>query len=110
MQTEIIELTKLAPRKRHPFGEFLVSERVLDRAQLFRALQLQDRLPAARLGWCAVALGYAPRSTIEQLYARFAARFANGACPPPDDFEQLETESFEREETDISIEVEYPVL
>jgi hypothetical protein len=54
------------------FGEFLVLEHVLDRFQLFRALQLQDRLPGVRLGECAAALGYAPISAIERLYERFA--------------------------------------
>lgn len=54
------------------FGEFLVEQQVLDRFQLFRALQMQDRLPGVRLGECAAALGYAPISAIERLYERFA--------------------------------------
>ena len=54
------------------FGEFLVSHNRLDRYQLFRALQMQDRLPGVRLGECAAALGYAPISAIERLYERFA--------------------------------------
>jgi len=53
------------------FGEFLIEELVLDRFQLFRALQMQDRLPGVRLGECAAALGYAPISRIEKLYAAF---------------------------------------
>lgn len=53
------------------FGEFLVEAGVLDRFQLFRALQMQDRLPGVRLGECAAALGYAPISAIERLYERF---------------------------------------
>ncbi|HEY0254866.1 MAG TPA: hypothetical protein VGC41_25245 [Kofleriaceae bacterium] len=53
------------------FGEYLVEEQVLDRYQLFRALQMQDRLPGVRLGECAAALGYAPISAIEKIYARF---------------------------------------
>src|SRR5579862_2833941 len=53
------------------FGEYLVEEQVLDRFQLFRALQMQDRLPGVRLGECAAALGYAPISRIEKLYAAF---------------------------------------
>jgi hypothetical protein len=72
MQTEIIELTKLAEPKRAAFGEFLVTARVLDRFQLFRALQMQDRVPTARLGQCAVALGYAARAQIEHLHSAFA--------------------------------------
>ena len=54
------------------FGEFLVEQQVLDRFQLFRALQMQDRLPGVRLGECAAALGYAPINAIERLYERFA--------------------------------------
>ena len=53
------------------FGEFLVDQGVLDRFQLFRALQMQDRLPGVRLGECAAALGYAPISAIERLHERF---------------------------------------
>jgi len=53
------------------FGEFLVEEQVLDRFQLFRALQMQDRLPGVRLGECAAALGYAPINAIEKIYSRF---------------------------------------
>jgi hypothetical protein len=54
------------------FGEFLVDQGFLDRFQLFRALQMQDRLPGVRLGECAAALGYAPINAIERLYERFA--------------------------------------
>lgn len=54
------------------FGEYLVGEGVVDRYQLFRALQMQDRLPGVRLGECAAALGYAPIGKIEKLYAQFA--------------------------------------
>ena len=53
------------------FGEYLVEEQVLDRFQLFRALQMQDRLPGVRLGECAAALGYAPIDAIEKIYSRF---------------------------------------
>ena len=53
------------------FGEYLVEEQVLDRFQLFRALQMQDRLPGVRLGECAAALGYAPIAAIEKIYSRF---------------------------------------
>jgi len=72
MQTEVIELTHLARVTRARFGEFLVKHAVLDRFQLLRALQLQDRLPGTLLGTCAVALGFAPRERIEQLYESFA--------------------------------------
>jgi hypothetical protein len=53
------------------FGEFLVEQKVLDRYQLFRALQMQDRLPGVKLGECAAALGYAPIQAIEKWYAQF---------------------------------------
>ena len=55
-----------------PFGEFLVDQRVLDRQQLFRAMQMQDRNPGVRLGECAAALGYAPIHAIERAYRCFA--------------------------------------
>ncbi len=54
------------------FGEYLVDQGVLDRFQLFRALQMQDRLPGVRLGEAAAALGYAPIGAIERLFTRFA--------------------------------------
>ena len=53
------------------FGEFLVDQGVIDRFQLFRALQLQDRSPGVRLGECAAALGYAPISAIEVFFERY---------------------------------------
>jgi hypothetical protein len=53
------------------FGEYLVDQGVLDRFQLFRALQMQDRLPGVRLGEAAAALGYAPIGAIERLFTRF---------------------------------------
>ena len=54
------------------FGEFLVEQKILDRAQLFRAMQMQDRNPGVRLGECAAALGYAPIHEIERAYRQFA--------------------------------------
>jgi hypothetical protein len=54
------------------FGEYLVDQGVLDRFQLFRTLQMQDRMPNVRLGECAAALGYAPINAIERLYERFS--------------------------------------
>jgi hypothetical protein len=57
--------------KEMAFGEYLVEEQVLDRFQLFRALQMQDRLPGVRLGEAAAALGYAPIAAIEKIYTRF---------------------------------------
>ena len=53
------------------FGEYLVDQGILDRYQLFRALQMQDRLPGVRLGEAAAALGYAPIGAIERVFARF---------------------------------------
>ena len=99
MQTEIIQLETLAPRKRAPFGEFLVERQVLDRFQLFRALQMQDRVPGARLGQCAVALGFLDRGAVEQLHMSFE-RFES------DILEHMTTEAFE---LDIDIEVVYPM-
>jgi len=40
------------------FGEFLVDSKAITRAQLFAALQLQDRQPGARIGECVAALGF----------------------------------------------------
>jgi hypothetical protein len=88
MQTEIIELRELVAHKLSSFGEFLVEHAVLDRFQLFRVLQMQDRVPGARLGQCAVALGYAERSAIEALHLKFAHR---------DDLETMATGAFHRE-------------
>lgn len=53
------------------FGEYLVEEQVIDRFQLFRALQMQDRMPGVRLGEAAAALGYAPIGAIEKIHSRF---------------------------------------
>jgi hypothetical protein len=55
------------------FGEYLVERGVVDRFQLFRALQLQDRMPGVKLGEAAAALGYAPIAAIEKLYREFVA-------------------------------------
>lgn len=54
------------------FGEFLVEQQRLDRYQLFRALQMQDRHPGVRIGECAAALGYVQVAEIEKLYSSFA--------------------------------------
>lgn len=54
------------------FGEYLVDQGIVDRFQLFKALQMQDRLPGVRLGEAVAALGYAPIGAIERLYGRFA--------------------------------------
>jgi hypothetical protein len=53
------------------FGEFLVEQQKLDRYQLFRALQMQDRHPGVRIGECAAALGYVPITDVEKLYSSF---------------------------------------
>lgn len=45
-------------------GEFLVESAVVDRWQLLRALQLQDR-SRRRLGDCLARLGYANRRDVE---------------------------------------------
>ncbi len=54
------------------FGEFLVQEGALDRGQLFRTLQMQDRVPGIPIGQCAVALGFLTMSEVEWMYQRFA--------------------------------------
>jgi hypothetical protein len=70
------------------FGEFLVQQQILDRYQLFLALQLQDKVPGARLGQCAVALGFAPRERVESLHIQFVG-------------DGLDTEAFSREPIEI---------
>jgi len=54
------------------FGEYLVEHAVVDRFELFRALQLQDRVRGVRIGECVAALGYAPIGVIERMYAAFS--------------------------------------
>jgi hypothetical protein len=54
------------------FGEYLVAMQLVDRYQLFRALQMQDRHPGVRIGECVAALGYLQISEIEKLYSTFA--------------------------------------
>jgi hypothetical protein len=54
------------------FGEFLVAEGIIDRVQLFRALQIQDRLPWLPIGQCVVALGYLTMNEVEWLFQRFS--------------------------------------
>lgn len=53
------------------FGEYLVDQGVVDRFQLFKAMQMQDRLPGVRLGEAVATLGFAPIGAIERLYTRF---------------------------------------
>lgn len=95
METEIIELRKLARPRRPSFGEFLVEQRVLDRFQLFRVLQMQDRVPGTRLGHCVVALGYAPRAEVEQMHVRFVEN--DDAQIEDIDIESMATTAFDRE-------------
>jgi len=54
------------------FGEFLVETGVIDRYQLFRALQMQDRVPGVRLGEACAALGYISIGCVEKLYAQLS--------------------------------------
>ncbi len=54
--------------KEVPFGEFMVERAVIDRVQLLRALQMQDRHPGVRVGECAAALGYVPIGEVDRLY------------------------------------------
>jgi hypothetical protein len=53
------------------FGEYLVDQGVVDRFQLFKALQMQDHSKGVRLGEAVAALGYAPPGAIERLFDRF---------------------------------------
>lgn len=46
------------------FGEYLVEQGAIDRQQLFRALQQQDRHPGAYLGECVAALGFVAEDQI----------------------------------------------
>lgn len=54
--------------KEIPFGEFMVEQGLVDRVQLFRALQMQDKYPGVRIGECAAALGYVQIGEVERLY------------------------------------------
>ncbi|MCA9676040.1 MAG: hypothetical protein H6709_13080 [Kofleriaceae bacterium] len=56
-----------------PFGEYLVERGVLDRVQLLKSLQMQDRNPGVRLGECAAALGYVPILLVERAYREFVS-------------------------------------
>lgn len=51
-------------------GEVLVQRGLISRSQLFRALQMQDRLPGVRLGDCVIALGFADAGDIHALIGR----------------------------------------
>ena len=96
MPDEIIELN--TPRHRSSFGEFLVEQQILDRFQLFRALQMQDRVPGLRLGQCAATLGYVPRLEIEKLHHHFTRTDR--------DLESSATQAFDREpEIEISFSI-----
>ena len=53
------------------FGEFLVEQKLLDRQQLFRSMQMQDRHPGVRLGECAAALGYVSIHIVERAFRQF---------------------------------------
>jgi hypothetical protein len=55
------------------FGEFLVATGAIDREQLFRAMQLQDRHPEVKIGECAAALGFLQLGDVELQYDRFLA-------------------------------------
>ena len=55
------------------FGEFLVARGLLDRHQLLRALQHQDRRPELRIGICAVDLGFLGRGALTRALATWTA-------------------------------------
>ena len=73
LQTDLLEDAGLSDAW---FGEYLVDQGVVDRFQLFQALQLQDRSRGVRLGEAITTLGYAPAGAIEHLLARFQQRDA----------------------------------
>ena len=104
-QTEVIELTELALPKRAAFGEVLVTARVIDRMQLFRVLQMQDRVPGARLGQCAVALGYVASAQIEHMHACFTEVVTDAEMRAElAALEAKETEAFEPVEVELVLE------
>lgn len=53
------------------FGEYLVARGELDREQLLRALQFQDRVRRIRVGESAAMLGYIHFLMVEILYEQF---------------------------------------
>jgi hypothetical protein len=55
------------------FGEFLVENSHLTRAQLFDALREQDRHPGIPLGEVIAWLGYLPYPEIDRLLTRWTA-------------------------------------
>lgn len=55
------------------FGEYLVARGLLDRHQLLRALQHQDRRPELRVGVCAVDLGFLGRGALTGALAAWTA-------------------------------------
>ncbi len=57
--------TEVETRRGVPFGEFLVGQRAIDRHQLLRALQMQDKNPGVLLGECLAALGAIARAELE---------------------------------------------
>jgi len=54
------------------FGSFLVDVGMLNRYQLFQALQVQDQSPGTRLGDCIAALGFMHQIELETLHQRYA--------------------------------------
>jgi hypothetical protein len=64
---EYDQRSEVAPK----FGEYLVERGVLDRRQLLRALQLQDRVARIRVGESAAVLGYVHLLMVEVLYEQF---------------------------------------
>ena len=58
---------------------------------------MQDRVPGARLGHCAVALGFVPPGAIERLHLVFAL-----GAPEPD-LETMQTEAFSKPDFEIEI-------
>ena len=57
-----------------PFGEYLVRRRMIDRFQLFEALQFQARHPGTLFGQCVVALGFVEMRQVELELAAHTAQ------------------------------------
>ena len=53
------------------FGEFLVDNRALSRAQLYEALREQDRHPGIPLGEIVAYMGYIPYAEVDRLLTRW---------------------------------------
>jgi hypothetical protein len=58
------------------FGEYMVEQGALSRAELFEALMFQDLYPEIRIGECASALGFVPELRVAMLVRRYLSSTA----------------------------------